>query len=265
MGGAISLPMYDIGPLEAAHDAWAAAIATALPAGWAAPGRARDDLASLWRSPRLLTSQTCGYPLMTEFREDLAYLATPNYDLPGCAGPRYSSVVLVRESEPARSLADLKGKRAAYNGTNSQSGYNCFRHALAGLAGGEPFFAELLESGSHLGSVAAVAEGRADVATIDCVTHGLCARHQPEALRGTRVLGYTASAPALPYVTRAGADAETVGILREALMAVAADPALTETRDALALTGFTVLPDGAYDEILEMERAAAVLGYPDLA
>ncbi len=265
MTGEISLPMYDLAPLSEATDSLVRAIAAALPQGWSAGDRVRDDLASLWRAPALLLSQTCGYPLMTDFREDLAYVATPNYDLPGCEGPRYCSVILVREEEAARSLAELKGRRAAYNGKNSQSGYNCFRHAVAPLAGGEPFFSETLETGSHGGSVAAVAEGRADVATIDCATHGLCARHEPERLTGTRVLGCTASAPALPYVTKASAERETIEALRRALTQVSADPSLAATREALALTGFTVLPDGAYDEILEMERAAAVLGYPDLA
>ena len=201
---------------------------------------------------------------MTRFAGRLAYVATPHYCLPGCLGPRYLSLILVREEAPAHCLYELKGARVAVNSRDSQSGYNCLRHSVAPMACGKPFFSGVLVTGSHADSAMAVGAGRADVAAVDCVTHGLLARYRPECLAGTRVLGHTASAPALPYVTRAGMPAETLEALRLALFQVAAAPALAPVTEALGLCGFTVLPAGAYEEILTMEQSAQRLGYPQL-
>ncbi len=265
MAGALSLPMYDLPELAWASDALVAALAAALPAGLANPERRRgDEPSAFWQAPDLLLTQTCGYPLMTAFADELAYVATPCYDLPGCAGGRYHSVALVRDDDLAECLADLRGRRAAINGRDSQSGHNCLRRAVAPLAHGQPYFSAVVETGAHARSIAAVAAGEADIATIDCVTHALLARVRPQALSGTRVLFRTADAPALPYVTRKGMATETVAALRTALMQVACDPALAEARAALLLKDFALLGEAAYDEILEMERAAEELGYPAL-
>ena len=43
------------------------------------------------------------------------------------------------------------------------------------------------------------------------------------------------------------------------------DPATAATRRALLIAGVEVLDDGAYDAIVEMERAAIDAGYPALA
>lgn len=265
MPGALSLPMYDLPEVAWANDALTAAVAAALPPGLADPKRrSSGDLADLWRAPDLLLTQTCGYPLMTSYADAFTYVATPCYDLPGCAGGRYHSLVVVRSDDSSECLADLRGRRAAINSRDSQSGHNCLRGAVAPLAHGKPFFSAVVESGGHRKSLAAVAGGAADVAAIDCVTHALWAKERPDWLAGTRVLCPTADAPALPYVTRAGVEAETLAALRRALQAVAADVALTEVRRSLLLSGFTLLGEGAYDEILEMERAASRLGYPRL-
>jgi hypothetical protein len=68
-GGApvAALPMYDGPQIAAANDALWASIAAHLRAhGVEAPERlARDrDFPALWRNPRLLFGQTCGYPYM---------------------------------------------------------------------------------------------------------------------------------------------------------------------------------------------------------
>jgi hypothetical protein len=55
----------------------------------------------------------------------------------------------------------------------------------------------------------------------------------------------------LPYVTRAG----DVGQLRAGLKAAFADPALKEAREKLLLKDVSVLPDGAYDVIPQLEAA----------
>ena len=125
------------------------------------------DLYELWLAPDLFIAQTCGFPLTHRLKDRVTLVATPVYTVDGCAGGSYHSVIVARQDSDVRSLDDVAGKVAAFNGYDSQSGWNALRHSLIGK--GAP--TRILETGGHRKSVAAVREGRADVAAIDCVTY----------------------------------------------------------------------------------------------
>lgn len=263
-----SLPMYDLAPLRDATDAWWQALAAALRRqGLAGVPEALDrgDRYAHWAAGDLLLSQSCGYPLVFAFADRLQPLAAPFYDAPWCRGPDYCSLVMVREGAPAVGIEGLRGARVAVNGFDSHSGCNALRAAVAPLARDGRFFAETIESGSHLASLAMVAAGEADACAIDGVLHALLADAMPEALAGLRVLAATAYAPNLPYVTAAGRGADEVVAMRLALLEAASDPALAGIRRRLRIAGFTLLAPEAWRPIAAMEREAAALGYPRLA
>lgn len=265
---AVSLPMYDFPEIRAATDAvWAAIRARLVAGGIAAPAALdrRADHAAVWEAPDLLLSQTCGYPYVTRLRGRVRLVATPVYRAPGCEGPRYRSVLVVRADDPARGLADLRGRRAAVNAGDSQSGMSALRAAVAPLATDGRFFGAVLSSGGHAASALAVAEGRADIAALDCVSWAHLAAHRAPLGRALRVLGTTAPAPALPFVTAATRPEPEVAALRAALAGAIADPALRPACDTLLLDGVEVLDDAAYDAITAMEDAARHAGYPVLA
>lgn len=263
-----SLPMYDLPAIRPAAEAWWSGLAAAcraegledIPRSLSWLGDPRDH----WRDPGLLFSQTCGYPLMTLLGDQVKVIATPCYAAEGCSGPFYSSALVVRAGDPAQRLSDLRGRRAAYNSRDSQSGYNVLRALVAPLAGGRSFFSATLETGGHGASLDAVAEQRADIAAIDCVTLALHRRHRPAVADGLRVLAYGPSTPGLPYVTAGSRGEEDLLRLREALYEALADPSLAEARQALLLTGASVLPEDAYEAILEMREEAAAEGYSEL-
>jgi ABC-type phosphate/phosphonate transport system substrate-binding protein len=264
--------MYDLPALRQATDDWWTGLARALTAAGidGVPRHLERQLGldEVWCHPGLLISQTCGYPLTHALAGQLRVVATPAYDVEGCDGAAYRSVFVVRDGDPAKRLADLRGRRAAINSRTSQSGYNCLRHALAPLAAvaeSGPLFSEVVVSGGHGASLAAVRESRADLAAVDGVTFALTARTEPAAAAGLRVLAWSAAAPGLPYVTRADASDDHLEALRAGLLEAAADPELVAARRALSLTGFEVLPLEAYDAIDEMEAEAIALGYPDIA
>ena len=98
------------------------------------------DRQAAWTDPELLLSQTCGFPLIYNLGARAQLVATPVYDVEGCHGPSYSSVILVREGVTAQSLEDLRGCTAAFNGPDSQSGYNCLRFMAAPLSRDGEFF-----------------------------------------------------------------------------------------------------------------------------
>jgi ABC-type phosphate/phosphonate transport system substrate-binding protein len=263
-----SLPMYDLPELAAATDAWwrglhrhltAAGIA-GLPKQRTVP----QDVHAHWLDERLLFSQTCGYPLTHALAGGVQLVAAPRYSAPGCAGATYVSWVLVRTGDRIAELAELRGKRVAFNSTDSQSGYNALRALVAPLATEGRFFSAALESGAHRRSMAMVQSGEADLAAVDCVSFALIARAAPEEVKGLKVLCATAAASNLPYVTSPATGPQGLEQLRRGLANAHADPALAACRRALMLDGFEIVPLEAYAVISAMEQAAVTAGYPEL-
>lgn len=258
-----ALPMYNVTPALAAD--WRALLDDVLRAvdPHARSVEAGDDLHALWRSPDLLVSQTCGYPLVSDLYEHVQLIATPQFDAPGCTDANYSSVLITRGDAAFNTLADCRGARAAYNQDDSNSGMNVFRHAVAPLAEGGRFFSAVLRTGSHLGSLRAVAENRADVAAIDCVTFAFIRDGLPELARQVRAIGSTAAAPGLPLIASRQVPAPTVEALRSALEeARAAQP---ERAKRLRLKGFSTLTLKDYARITQLENEARAAGYARLA
>ncbi|MBX5228369.1 PhnD/SsuA/transferrin family substrate-binding protein [Rhizobium sp. NLR9b] len=205
-----------------------------------------------WLRPDLLLSQTCGYPFARRLRGRVRLVATPVYGHPGCDGALMRSFIIVRKDSPLWSLEDLRGTTAAINSLDSNSGSNLFRAAIAPLARGGRFFGRIIETGSHGGSIAAVAEGRADSAAIDCITYANIGRFDPDDLRQVRIIAETPKGPGLPFITSGDAPEERVELLRNALRAAIKDPSLAAMRAALGLIDISVLSEVDYEPLLSM-------------
>lgn len=263
-----SLPMYDLPEVRPALDTLWAGIARHLKRARikdVPPALAHDTpVDALWSDPALLLSQCCGYDIIHRYAGRLRPIATPRYDAPGCRGSDFVSLIVVAADSDAHAPADLRGTVCAINGPHSHSGMNALRALVAPFSRDGRFFSSVVESGSHLASLAAVARGEADIAAIDCVTHALLARHRPGALAGTRVLCQSEPAPGLPIVARIDHGAPFAERLRAALANAVNDPDLATARDDLLLGGVDVLPDAAYERIAELEQRAIAQGYPEL-
>ena len=257
--------MYDVPELAWATDALADALLLRLSgAGLAGLPRHREqpaDLPALWLDPDLLLAQTCGLPLVSLLRGRVRLVATPCYRAPGCDGAWMRSAIVIRAADPARTLADLRGRAiGAINGHDSNSGMNLLRATVAPLARGEPFFRDIVVTGSHAASLRAVQSGTAGVAAIDCVTLALLRRTRPAALDGVRVLAWTVATPGLPLVTAVTTPDAEVAAMREAFLGLLRDPALTAAREALLIQDVVVLDEDAYAVITELERQAVAAG-----
>lgn len=262
-----SLPMYDLPELRDATDTLWQAVARAFAReGLDAPDRLTrgGDAYAVWESADLLLAQTCGYPLTHRLTGRVRLVAVPCYAAPGCDGPHYCGVILVRR-EAATTLAEMRGARAAYNSRDSQSGYAAFRAAVAPYATNGTFFGEVMATGAHAASIAMVRDGRADICCVDAVLHALLVRHRPAAVSGLVEIGRTPSCPGLPLITSAGRTEEDVAAMRRALAAVARDAEIDDVRAALRIGGFAVLPANAYRVVLDMENECRSRSYPELA
>ncbi len=77
-------------------------------------------------------------------------------------------------------------------------------------------FAEKIETGGHRNSIKAVAEGRADVAAIDCRSWHLARLYEPAAQQ-VQVVGWTAKRKGLPFITALTTPKHVVDALRRAV------------------------------------------------
>jgi ABC-type phosphate/phosphonate transport system substrate-binding protein len=262
-----ALPMYDLPELKEHTDALWDALSRELGSlGMVdVPTALERSLAPgvCWLHQGLLLGQSCGYPLLHTLSERVRVVARPTYRAPGCTPGSYVSAVVAREGA-ASELADLAGARAASNALDSHSGMNALRAAVAPHATDGRFFSEVLVTGSHRASLAALREGRADVAAIDAVTLALISDVAAGELDGLERLMWTGAAPTLPLITSAGTDDEELAILRSALSRVTDAPGIASSLDALRLEGFSPAELDDYQPIADMVAVALRHDYPRL-
>jgi ABC-type phosphate/phosphonate transport system substrate-binding protein len=190
--------------------------------------------------PGVLFTQFCGYPLFKLFRNEGDVLATPSFSFAGCEGPYHRAFFMVRADDPAEKLEDLRGRVFGCNSRLSNTGMNLPRLMLARIAEGRPFFRSVVMTGGHLASLDHLDNQTIDACSIDCVTWGLFRKYRPA--EAARVLE----------------------ALRESLDAVFSDPATAATRETLGLTSVSQLTTSAYERLVNNEKEAADLGYPNL-
>lgn len=247
----LTLPMYDYPEIMTATEAWAAAIARY--AGQDLALSRLEDYASAWQRDDLQFSQTCGYPLTHALRGRLSLIGTPQYGVPGCDGPRYSSTVFARVR---RDLPDYRGSVAAINTPDSMSGMLALKSFFIPWALGGVFFGRAFLSGGHVRSLQALQAGTADVCAIDAVCLAYVRRYRPQLLTGLHQLGETPHVPGLPYVTRAADPSRWQQAVGQATL----DPSLAEVRSALMISGFSRTTLADYDAILQLEASVEAQG-----
>lgn len=205
------LPMYDWPEIRADTDALWQALGRACRArGIDAPEtltRGLDPMKA-WLNPRLVLAQTCGLPYARHLGDRVRLVGSPTYALPDCPPGDYYSVVITSRGVAARTLDDLgEGRRFAFNGFASQSGFRAMVEVFRALGRDASALARGVVTGSHRNSIRAVAEGIADFAAIDGVSWLLAERHEPAA-RAVRPLCTTPPTPGLPLISGPGADTE---------------------------------------------------------
>ncbi|WP_299790128.1 PhnD/SsuA/transferrin family substrate-binding protein [uncultured Marivita sp.] len=183
-----------------------------------------------WLSPDLAMSMTCGLPFRSALKSKVHYIGTLDFGLDTPPG-HYRSLIITRSDTQGPAIT------LAYNSADSQSGWAAAqgRQETASVT-------RYIPTGSHAASLAAVAEGRADIACLDAVTWRLLDRCDPNAAR-VRIVGQTDPTPGLPLIAAKGTDPAP---LRAAL--TAATHAFAP-EDAAAMGGpmsFCVLDEGLY-------------------
>jgi ABC-type phosphate/phosphonate transport system substrate-binding protein len=201
------------------------------------------ELHAAWHRPDLLLGQTCGWPLVTELEGEAEVVGTFAVDVPfASADGHYRSVLVARKPI---SLADWQATpdvHVARNNSDSLSGWV----SLCAAWGGIP--QRVTETGAHLESMRAVAEGRVDVAMIDAVSLQFIAEQEPFVAARVHIIGHGPRIPCLPLVMAKGL-ASRRDEMRAALGAAMADPTLASARSRLRISGFVPLDAAAYEPV----------------
>ncbi|ESY70874.1 MULTISPECIES: PhnD/SsuA/transferrin family substrate-binding protein [Mesorhizobium] len=193
------------------------------------------DFHKLWLHPALLFAQTCWGPMELGLSRHVQVVGQPSYDAyEGGQGELYSSALVMRTGEgpEVRSPADgrallpldlIRGKRFTFNSLDSMSGIIAPTRDLEAAGESLDIFSSRNESGGHRGSIVTVAEGRADIAAIDCESWALAQRFEPAA-RKVVIVGWTARRKGLPFITARTTPEKTIKAMREALVGLAEQP-----------------------------------------
>lgn len=186
------------------------------------------DFHQLWLSPALLFGQTCWGPMELGLAQHVQVVAQPSYDaFEGGQGELYSSaLVMPTDGGPSVLSPDdgkavipldlLRGKRFTFNNPDSMSGLLGLTRDLEAMGESLDIFASRSESGGHRSSIVAIAEGRADIAAIDCQSWALAQRFEPAARR-VKVVGWTARRKGLPFITARTTPADVIASMHEAI------------------------------------------------
>lgn len=177
-----------------------------------------------WRDENLLFSQSCGYPYITQLKDQVHLLATPCFNVQGCESAHYSSVFVCHQDQPWNHIEDARHSRVVMNQVDSNSGMNVLRAEIAKYAmPDQRFFSDIHWSGSHQMSLKFIQEKQADLAAIDCVTWAYLKAYAPEQLYGIRVLGFSQASYALPYITSKRTDHQLKVLIFKALKNIQSD------------------------------------------
>lgn len=228
-----SLAMYPFAALRDATDQLWEAVRRHL--GWG-PATLEWDILTpdVWFHPDLLLAQTCGWPLVTQLADSMAVVGAFDHDVPDAHDGTYRSVLVSSSDVMLDELRDRPGVVAAVNGRDSLSGWVSLVYAWGGVP------TDVIETGAHVESVRAVADGRAHVASIDAVSWALLGDLEPGAVAGLHVVGAGPRVPCLPVVVPI-AHGDTIDALRAAFTAAVAEPDLARALAALRIRGFVPL------------------------
>ena len=206
--------MYDMPGISGINDRLWQAIRAHLERGPSALSRSIDAWEA-WRAPDLIFAQTCGFPYRAALHDHVQIIGTPDYGLQDCAPGYYRSAFVARAGSGPTSLAECAGKTMAFNEPMSQSGWAAPMHMLNTQS---VVPSDMLQTGAHVASLRAVADGHADFAAVDVHTLDLL-RATGTCPEGLTTIAQTDETPGLPYICARAEDATALRYATEAAIA----------------------------------------------
>lgn len=166
--------------------------------------------------------------------------------------PIYFSDVIVRKESPCASFDDLGGCAWALNQRESHSGWNVVVYSLLKRGKTPDFFGQLIETGSHLNSIAHVLSGKADATAIDSQVLDVFLSHNATAAAALRTLAILGPSSIPPVVIARSVNQTLRRKIQEVLLTMHEDPQAASALRSGAIERFVTVKDEDYDDIREM-------------
>ena len=166
--------------------------------------------------------------------------------------PIYYSDVIVRKESSYLSFDDLRGCAWAYNQKESHSGWNVVCYTLFKRGKTLDFFGQLIETGSHLNSIARILNGQAGAAAIDSHVLDVFLKQNPVAAAALRTIDMLGPSSIPPMVIARSVDQTLRRYMQEVLLTMHEDPQAAQTLCAGAIERFVQVQDEDYNDIREM-------------
>lgn len=169
--------------------------------------------------------------------------------------PFYHAYVIVPASSPARTLADLRGKRFAFTDPKSNTGrlVPTFLVGREFKVAPEAFFGKVEFTGSHDRSIDAVNAGTVDGASVDSLIFDYVAKRFPARVGNVRIMVKSMPYGIPPFVVHPKADPKLRARVQQILLGMDADPAGRRILDGIMVDRFILPIDANYDAVREME------------
>ena len=163
--------------------------------------------------------------------------------------PLYYSDVIVRGDSVYDSFDALRGSRWAFNEEASHSGYNIVSYSL--LTRGKTFdsFGSMLKTGSHLASLQAVLNGKADATAIDSHVLDAWFHQKPELAQQLRVVDMLGPSTIPPIVASTHVDVRTRQRIQKILCSMHEDVYGAKGLHAGLIDRLVPVNDADYDDI----------------
>ncbi|MFZ4828326.1 MAG: phosphate/phosphite/phosphonate ABC transporter substrate-binding protein [Phototrophicaceae bacterium] len=159
----------------------------------------------------------CGL-LYTLLKREVDYLplCAPLFDTQ--TQPIYFANLIVHQDSTIHDWEGLRGARWVINERSSYSGYHGVLSHLAQRGESLDFFSEVVASGTHAHSAQWVADGRADVASLDHSVYNYLLVHQPHLMQQVRVIQRLELHTAPPWIVHPDLPPATRQALRSVLL-----------------------------------------------
>lgn len=168
----------------------------------------------------------------------------------------YNSYIIVHKDSPIISFAGLKGKSFAFTDPKSNTGKLYPTYLLKSMnTTPDKFFNRHSYSYSHNKSVEQVAKKIVDGAAVESHVYEFMRKQGSPYVALTKIIEKSPAFAMPPVVVTKGIDPVLKNKIKTAFLAMHKDPRGKAILDAMMIDGFSLVSDGSYDSIREMERA----------
>ena len=178
--------------------------------------------------------------------------------------PIYYSDIIVQQESRYTSFEELQNCTWAYNELASHSGYNLVCYSLLKRAKTPHYFGKMLATGSHLQSLQAVLDGKADASAIDSHLLDVLRQERPEMAARIRIIDSFGPSTIPPLVVASRLNEDSKHHIRNVLLSMHEDLHTAKELHKGRIERLVVVYDKDYNDIRAMLKQVQQTSLQDI-